>query len=189
MTTRMKWSLVVPALLALALAATVAAGYGAKGLPAPKGAAKVFNATDADFAAGMTPHHASGVELGRLAAERGVQPRIRELGREIIEAQTRELGILRRLLKSFAAEPAVVEPIEERDMIDMERLRQAPGEHFDRMWLDVISGHHAAAIQMAMIEESGGRNPETLELARAIIRTQSQELGEFNALTRQLHQE
>lgn len=78
------------------------------------------------------------------------------------------------------------EPIHEREMIDMEKLRAASGTDFDRLWLDVISAHHMGAIQMAFMEENGGANEPAMKLAASIVESQSAQLDEFNALTRAL---
>jgi uncharacterized protein (DUF305 family) len=145
-----------------------------------------YNATDAAFAAGMLPHHEGGVELGRLAAQKGVNADIRRLGGEIVTAQTREARTLRRMVRQFRTRAEMPEPIEERDMRDMRRLQAASGAEFDRLWLDVIGAHHAAAIQMAQIEAEGGRNAEARRLARRIVSTQERELAQFNRLAEAL---
>jgi uncharacterized protein (DUF305 family) len=176
------WPLVVTALATLALLAGVALASDTK----PSTSPKAFNATDIAFAANMTPHHTSGVELGRLAVEKAVDPRIRAIGQDIADTQTRELGILRKILAVTGAEPTMTTAIEERDEIDMARLQTASGEDFDRTWLDVISAHHAAAIQMAQIEEAAGRSGQATRLAGAIVDTQARELTIFNGLVREL---
>lgn len=173
-----RWSLAAVLLCALVLAPLASGRDHASGAPA-------YNATDTAFTSLMTPHHTGGVELGRLAVRKGVDPQVRRLGRDIVVAQSRELRTLRRMLRVFGAEPLMPEAIEERDMMGMRMLRAASGAEFDRLWLDVISGHHSAAIQMALIEVRGGRYPQATRLAREIVRTQSRELRRFTALLRQ----
>lgn len=145
-----------------------------------------FNQTDAAFAAAMRPHHKSGVELGMLAAEKGVNPQIKQLGQDIVDEQSRESKTLEGFVRDFDAAPIMSKPIEARDMMDMKALRRASGERFDRLWLDVISAHHAAAIQMAQIEAAGSKSRQATKLAASIVRSQSAQLTQFNELIAQV---
>ena len=175
--------------LVAAVLVTVSLGLGACGgdddkegsaAPAPK----AYNQTDVAFAADMTPHHKEGVELGKLAVEKGVNPQVKSLGRDIVEAQTREAETLMGFLGTFGdVEPAMSAAIEERGMAGMAKLEKVSGAAFDKLWLDVIGGHHASAIQMANIEKAGGRYPQAKQLAEAIISTQTRELTQFNKLS------
>lgn len=149
-------------------------------------AAKSFNGTDARFAGLMTPHHTGGVELGKLAVLKGKDPAVRRLGQGIVDEQSRELKQLKLFLRDFRATASMPRPIEARDMMDMEELRKAKGAAFDRMWLQVIGGHHAAAIQMALMERSGGKDRRAVRLASSIIASQSTELTQFNRLLRSM---
>jgi uncharacterized protein (DUF305 family) len=165
---------------------TVAIGAAQGGKDAKDAHPSRANETDRTFVGLMTPHHEGGVELGRMAAEKGTNPEIVRLGRDIVAEQSAELELLTSWATRLKVEPGMPEPIQERDMIDMERLQAASGAQFDRMWLDVISAHHAAAIQMALIEEAGGRYGPSVRLAASIVESQSSQLEEFNALTRAL---
>ena len=150
-------------------------------------AQRSYNQTDAAFAANMLPHHEGGVELGKLAVDKGVDPKVKSLGQDIVDAQTRETKTLEEFLTDFGgASPVMPEAIEARDMMGMEKLKAASGKEFDLLWLDVISGHHSAAIQMAEIEKTGGKSPEATKLATSIIETQSRELQQFNSLLKQM---
>lgn len=173
----------------LGLVLNACGGADASSPDASTEAGSAGNATDAAFVVGMLPHHEGGVALGQMAAEKGVDPKIRELGKSIEQAQTREASTLRDLVEQFGADsPMMAGPIAEREKIDMEELQAASGPAFDRLWLDVISGHHVAAIQMAEIERAGGTSPEAQQLATAIIETQSEELTQFNDLVSQMPQ-
>lgn len=146
------------------------------------------NQTDAAFAAAMLPHHQAGVKLGMLAAEKGINPQVRQLGKGIVEEQSRQAQTLTRLVRDFGAEEIPSPPIDQRGTMDMAALMQASDDEFDRLWLDVISAHHGAAIQMAQIESGGGQAPEAKKLAQSIIRSQSEELTQFNRLVEQMQQ-
>ncbi len=173
-------------LVLTALTITVAGCGGDDGDGAPAGTKPEFNATDAAFSSSMLPHHEAGVALGMVAAEKGVNPQIRQLGEAIVEEQSREAKTLERFMREFDAAPIMSAPIDQRGMMDMQALMQASGREFDRLWLDVISAHHGAAIQMAQIEAPGGASPEAKKLAQSIITSQSEELTQFNELIEQM---
>ncbi len=140
------------------------------------------NASDVVFARQMTPHHEGGVKLGRLAVDKGRDARVKRLGAGIVRIQKRELGTLKSLLSRFGARKLTFAPIMRRDAIDMARLERLSGAAFDAAWLDVISAHHAAAIQMAAMERSGGRLSRARSLSSAIVSVQSSELRQFNTI-------
>lgn len=167
----------------LLLAALALVGALAVSATTTSAAKTSYNGTDAAFAAMMLPHHLGGVKLGKMAAEKGQNAEIRQLGENIVSAQTRESKTLRSMVQQFRTKPSMPPEIMRRDEIDMKKLEKASGAEFDRMWLDVISSHHMAAIQMAQMEARGGRNVAARSLARDIVKAQRGELAKFNRLT------
>lgn len=168
--------------LALAMLTTLALGAGALA-PASQAATTKYNRTDAAFASMMLPHHLGGVELGKLAASKGVDPTIRTTGANIVRSQSGQAKTLAKMVKAFRTKASTTPEIERRNQIDMARLKAATGTDFDKRWLDVISSHHMAAIQMAQMERRGGINAAARALASKIIREQRAELSKFNTLT------
>jgi uncharacterized protein (DUF305 family) len=61
------------------------------------------------------------------------------------------------------------------------------GRYSDERFLDMMAAHHAMAIAMAQVELQHGARPETLQLARAIIATQTSEIAELRRWKRQLY--
>ncbi len=176
--------LVTATVLAVAVAL---AACGSKKASAGGSVGKGYNQTDVAFVANMAPHHMAGVDLGRLAASKGVNAKVKSIGQAIDTTQSSELRKLNGFLKTFGdAQPQMLPPVDERGMMDTEKLAAASGPNFDRKWLDVISAHHGAAIQMAQIEVAGGQYGPAKSLAQSIISTQSRELSEFNQLSKQL---
>ena len=55
---------------------------------------------DAMFASMMTDHHEGAIRMARMALERGQHPEIKQLARQIIAAQEREVKIMRPLATS-----------------------------------------------------------------------------------------
>lgn len=127
--------------------------------------------TEADvrFMSDMIHHHAQALEMSRLVPERTENGQIRTLAARIINAQNDEIEIMSRWLRN-RGQP--VPPVPERTMAhhhgadhghaDMEmpgmltaaeidRLREARGPAFDRLFLESMIRHHQGAV--TMVEE------------------------------------
>ncbi|MBW0109202.1 DUF305 domain-containing protein, partial [Pseudonocardia sp. KRD-182] len=149
------------------------------------------NDADVTFAQGMIPHHRQAVEMAELAAGRSENPEVLDLAARIGAAQGPEIETMTGWLQEWGAEvPA------EGDMGDMggmagmgsgegmggmmtpeqmQGLEQATGAAFDRMFLEMMVGHHRSAVEMAQVELDEGADPEALALAQTIIDTQQAE--------------
>jgi uncharacterized protein (DUF305 family) len=149
-------------------------------------AATRYNKTDAAFAAIMLPHHGTGVALANLAAVKATDAQVRGLATHIGKEQRHEIKTLRHLVHRFKTRQATTRETTRRNEIELRGLKAASGVAFDRMWLDVISRHHMAAIQLAQVEVRGGRNAQARRLARKIVRSERAELSELNAFSDRL---
>ncbi len=58
---------------------------------------------DADFVAGMIPHHRGAVDMARTELRYGHDPAMRLLAQQIIAAQDREIALMRRWQASHGA--------------------------------------------------------------------------------------
>ncbi len=176
-------SRLLPAVAALTVAVS---GCGGDDDQTAAGAERAYNQADAAFVASMVHHHEGGIELGKLAVEKGVDPQVKQLGEGIVEEQAKEIKTLERLIRETKAPTIMPAAIAQRDKADMMALKAASGAMFDTLWLDVISAHHSAAIQMAEIEKRAGKLPEAKQLSESITQSQSEELTRFNALLAQM---
>lgn len=62
---------------------------------------KTGEAFDRAFIEGMIVHHEGAVEMAEQALEKALRPEIKEMAKDIIEAQTREIEMMRKWLKDW----------------------------------------------------------------------------------------
>ncbi|OZC42409.1 DUF305 domain-containing protein [Rhodococcus sp. RS1C4] len=152
-----------------------------------------FNDADVMFAQMMYPHHAQAVEMADMANGRTDNPDVLSLASAIAGAQQPEMDQMTAWLTEWG------QPMPDMDMSDMggmdhssgsgmmtaqdmDALMAASGPEFDRQWLTMMIAHHTGAIEMANTEIADGSNPDALEMARAIVATQQQEIDTMQRL-------
>lgn len=104
----------------------------------------------------MAAHHAQGVDLALLAAERAQDPRLRALARLMVAEQSGEIAVFDQWWRSWfggalppatagdhAAMPGML-PAEE-----MDALRRIEPGAFDARFVAAMSHHHKGAVAMA----------------------------------------
>lgn len=155
-----------------------------------------FNATDVAFAQGMIPHHGQAVQMADMALDVSSNPDVTALAEQIKAAQSPEIEQMTTWLTDW--DQAVPDPNAVMDdnmdgaggmmmsgmmsAADMERLTDATGTDFDRMFLEMMILHHEGAIEMAEQELADGKYEPTLDLAQAVITGQQAEIEEMNSL-------
>ncbi len=157
------------------------------------------NDADITFAQGMIPHHRQAVEMAELAVGRSENPEVLDLATRIGAAQGPEIETMTGWLQEWGAEvPAGdamggmsgMEGMEGMEGMmtpeQMQALEQSTGAAFDRMFLEMMVGHHRGAVEMAQVELDEGADPAALELAQTIIDTQQSEITEMETLLTQV---
>ena len=184
--------------LPLAVAGLVLAGCGGEdsahsgmtmgSSTAPASAqASTHNTADVTFAQEMIPHHQQAVEMAGLAATQATNAQVKDLASRIRNAQDPEIQQLRTWLGQWAAMPSM-SGMNHGSMPgmmtdeDMRKLRQATATGFDRMFLQLMIGHHEGAVEMARTELARGSNADAKALAQRIIDSQTAEITEMRTL-------
>lgn len=176
---------VVPVALALLAAlATSACGGDEPSAQTSQAAEATGNGVDRAFIAEMVPHHASAVEMAKVASERAERPEIKQLAKDIIASQNAEITTMARIDKGLAAggvKPGelgmAMHEMKSADM-DAEMLRDA--RPFEREFIDMMVPHHQDAIRMARTELEKGQSGELKQVAKDIVAAQAKEIREMN---------
>lgn len=58
---------------------------------------------DRDFAAMMIPHHQGAIDMARVELQEGKDPAMRRLAKQVVEAQEKEIVIMKRWQNAHAA--------------------------------------------------------------------------------------
>ena len=124
-----------------------------------------FNDADVAFITDMIHHHAQALVMARMAETHGASSQIRVLAARIINAQNDEIALMQRWLRDRGLPVPDPEHMQHggHHMDDMpgmltpeqlERLDQARGPEFDRVFLQFMIQHHEGAL--VMVEELFG---------------------------------
>ncbi|MGV0811596.1 DUF305 domain-containing protein [Mycolicibacterium boenickei] len=164
----------------------------------PQVTSEAHNDADVMFAQHMIPHHQQAVEMSDLLLGKpGIDPRVSELATQIKGAQAPEIAQMQGWLKQWGNPP--MPPMPQGDMghgdmghggmqgdmpamegmvseADMTTLRNAQGVEAAKLYLTHMIAHHEGAITMAQDEIDDGQYPAAIEMARAIVTTQQQEI-------------
>jgi uncharacterized protein (DUF305 family) len=156
--------------------------------PAPSSSTMAFIDADVAFAQMMIPHHRQAVDMASLAESRSQDPEVKQLAAVIKSAQQPEIDTMMGWLRAWGwpttpppsagsaghgghgAASGMMTPE------DMNRLAGAQGREFDRMFVEMMIIHHIGAIEMAQDETVNGLSRDAIDLAKAIIRTQTEEV-------------
>lgn len=171
----------------LLVAAIVLVACG--GDDASEGASAQSRKIDQAFARAMVPHHESAVEMAEMALDEAERPEIKRLAREIISAQESEIAQMKRAHQRIFGSPLKPNPMSHAELglspeeagMDMDMAMLEDAKDFDREFIDMMIGHHRAAIRMARVELARGGDAELKKLAQSIVDAQTKEIGEMES--------
>ncbi len=136
----------------------------------------------------MIPHHQQAVEMsGIMLAKQDIPAQVASLATRIRDAQTPEIKLMTGWLEGWNV-PAMMNGQSGHGMGGMvdddgiAKLKSAQGTDASRLFLQQMTGHHEGAIDMARQEISSGKHPQTIQLARDIIKAQESEIAEMKEL-------
>ncbi|CAM5544451.1 MULTISPECIES: DUF305 domain-containing protein [Streptomyces] len=138
------------------------------------------NSADFAYIEMMIEHHGQALEMTRLVPGRVHSKRVRSLADRIEAGQKPEIGAMKAWLKNNGGprgkghdHDAMAGMATPRQL---ERLAEADGEEFDRLFLKLMTTHHAGAVSMATDVLGAGNDVQVEEMADDVIATQSTEI-------------
>src|ERR687896_697200 len=147
------------------------------------------DSAEAGFARDMIVHHAQAVQMAEIVRGKTESEEIRTLAADIALTQQAQIGQMQGWLQVWDLPPTGTEPAmswmghpTEGRMPGMaspeeiNRLRDAPPEEADRMFLRLMIPHHKAALPMARAVLERTDRPEVRSLATAIASSQKGEI-------------
>ncbi|WP_426997737.1 DUF305 domain-containing protein [Pseudarthrobacter sp. N5] len=153
----------------------------------PAASADMFNDADATFAQMMIPHHTQAVEMSDIMLQKtDIDSRITALATQIKAAQAPEIKSLSGWLTSWGQPQTMSGSGHGMDGMmsadDLSRLKQVTGTQASRLFLTQMIAHHQGAVAMAGTEVTGGKYPDAVAMAKAIVTSQNKEIEEMNGL-------
>lgn len=148
---------------------------------------------DAHFIEQMIPHHEDAITMAELADTKAQRPEIKQLAKNIIDSQSKEIDQMRGWYKDWFGKevPDSDQVMNQHGMMgassmhmgmmgdtsDTTALEQA--EDFDVAFIEHMIPHHQMAVMMASMLKNGTKRPEMKRLAEDIITAQTQEIDQM----------
>ena len=154
-------------------------------------------AADVNFMQGMISHHAQAVEMADLLSTRTASDAMRKLGQRIQVSQTDEITMMQRWLEARGERTpgphdhhmmgATLMP----GMLtedEMNRLIQAKGPEFDRLFLEGMIKHHGGALTMVkdlFATPGAGQDSEIFAFASDVDADQRMEIDRMSVMLKE----
>jgi uncharacterized protein (DUF305 family) len=142
-------------------------------------------------------HHEHGVEMARLAEEKGRSAQVKAFARKTAADQQKETKELQRYRDTWYAGRPQMDHAQMtahmRNMpghgkmkmdpeADTAKLRAATGAAFDRLFLDTMTRHHQMAIEMSKEAATKAEHAELKSFARRVVTKQQAEGAEMKRI-------
>ncbi|MEV6718100.1 DUF305 domain-containing protein [Lentzea sp. NPDC051208] len=162
-------------------------GHGASSAAPPVPAASArFNDADVMFVQMMVDHLQLGISLSQVGLAKATTQEAKDLAGAIDVTQREELTMLKSWLKLWgkpegdganlhAAHGG--QPLLDDKVID--ETKEKSGAEFDQLFLNLMTGHQGAGVEMALTEKKEGMNPETTAYAERVVNTRQGQISQM----------
>jgi uncharacterized protein (DUF305 family) len=145
----------------------------------------------------MIMHHEQGIEMARLAQQKGMDARVRAFAKKTGDDQQRDMLALRgHRQHRYADRPQMDHAQMSAHMqsmpghqnmkmdteADFRKLQAAEGRAFDRLFLDTMTHHHRMAVDMSKEATTRAEHAEIKAFARNAAVKQQTEIAEMNRI-------
>lgn len=144
---------------------------------------------DLQFIDTMTQHHEGAIRMSQMALEKSNNDELKKFAQKIIDDQQKEIAQMKEWReKWFAGKP----PAKNMEMPGMsasmkmmagdgmKKTEAATGKEFDVQFLEMMTQHHAGAVEMAKEALAKAEHAEIKTLANNIIKAQEAEIKKMN---------
>ncbi|OQO89453.1 DUF305 domain-containing protein [Saccharomonospora piscinae] len=147
---------------------------------------------DVDYMLGMIPHHEQALVMTELVPERADSAKVKSIAERIEVTQDGEIGVMRSWLDQYAqgADPGQHGHGGQHGLMpgmatpeQLDALRAAEGEEFDRLFCELMITHHEGALTMAEDYLPDGLEPRALAMAQEVVTTQNAEIEHLREMT------
>lgn len=157
------------------------------------------NEVDTGFLQDMRIHHEQAVVMSLVYLEAAPDGRrlLRDIAREIVTAQSTEVGRMVQMLRLFGASETnetdvamswmgMPVPLDKMPGLatdaELQTLRRSTGAKADQVFAELMIAHHEGGIHMAEFAIEHADNAEVVAMARAMVKAQSSEVNELKKL-------
>lgn len=153
---------------------------------------------DLHFIDMMMMHHQQGIEMARLAQEKGQSAKVKAFAAKTAADQQKDIEELRGDRERwYAGQPEMDRSqmmahmpmmmpghggMKMDPQADMAKLRAADGREFDRLFLDTMTMHHQMAIEMSRDASRKAQHPELRQFASKAAAKQTGEIAEMRRI-------
>ena len=149
---------------------------------------------DAGYVSMMLMHHEQGIEMARVAADKGQRAEVKELASKILNGQQDEKKELQQFQSSGTSATGTSGhdmsgmgnmssmPEMKKGQQDIDRLKKASGAEVDRLFLASMQTHHQMAVKMSQEAKPSLKRDEVKAFADKTIANQQQEITELKRL-------
>lgn len=140
---------------------------------------------DLQFIDTMAMHHKMAIDMASLAGSRAAHAELKTMASKMIEDQQKETAQLKGWREQwYPSKPEAMNMNmpgmpESMKGMSMDKLAAAKGEEFDRMFIDMMSRHHAGAIKMSETAAPKLQHAELKTFAKNLIAAQKEELAQM----------
>ena len=135
--------------------------------------------SDKAFLSAMIPHHEAAIDMALDVLKNGKDPQVKKWAESVISNQKLEISMMTKWLNAMGG----VDNNAAADMkSSMHAMMTAPvSSDADINFVDMMIGHHAGAVEMAVDAIVTSTDDNILKLSNAIVRTQLDEIMAYKA--------
>ncbi len=159
---------------------------------------------DAGFARDMQIHHAQAVEMSLIVRDQTRDPAVRTLAYDILTSQQHQRGQMAAWLTEWSLPQTSTDPVMQwmgGDMsamdlgatspggavmpgmatdAELDDLREASGVEAEIRYLELMTVHHRAGVEMAQYAADHATEQQVIDLAQAMVDAQDSEIALMN---------